>query len=639
MWAEWHFLRPGWFLALVPLALLLWRLARRSGQAVAVWREQVDEHLLPHLLVGADPRRRWPLLLLAIGWLLAVTALAGPVWQQWPEPAYRSSTQRVILLDLSESMLQPDLAPSRLVRARLEVLDLLRVGADGQTALIAFGAEPFLVAPLTSDGETIVAQVPSLEPNLLPISGPKRTDLALAEAADLLQRAGARSGEVILVTDGIAQPASAFAEAADLARAGHRLSLLWVTAGNGRSAASPGREPAVPEHAPSRTSTDLDSLRRLVTLGGGRLVVLTADEADTRALLGTSRAARTPADDDANRVLDQWREEGPWLLLLLLPLAALAFRRGWLAPSLAVLCLLPSAEVWASGWADLWLRTDQQGARKLAEGHARDAAAAFSDPHWRAAARYQAGDYAGALDALAGLDGTDVDYNRGNALARAGQLAEAIEAYDRVLAVDPAHADARHNRDLLQDLLASQAPRAGDAQSGQASDRNGAGGSAQPVSPSDAGTESTAGRDSQASPQDMTREAVESHDRSATGAPSEHTEEPKSNQTLPDDGKSHNDATRTADTEREPRPEAARSESLAGKALKPGAEPGLGDLLDLEPASEAEGGVAAQVRPPTPTEREARQAFEQMLRRVPDDPAGLLRQRFLLQHLRRHGRL
>jgi Ca-activated chloride channel family protein len=41
----------------------------------------------------------------------------------------------------------------------------------------------------------------------------------------------------------------------------------------------------------------------------------------------------------------------------------------------------------------------------------------------------------------------------------------------------------------------------------------------------------------------------------------------------------------------------------------------------------------------TPQERERQQSMEAQLQRVPDDPAGLLRQRFLLQHLRREGRL
>jgi hypothetical protein len=110
---------------------------------------------------------------------------------------------------------------------------------------------------------------------------------------------------------------------------------------------------------------------------------------------------------------DQWREEGPWLLLALLPLAALAFRRGWLVPMLACAIILPPTPGWAFGWSDLWWRADQQAARQLEAGAEAAAAARFQDPAWRAAASYRAGDYARALAALADVPDPEADYNRG----------------------------------------------------------------------------------------------------------------------------------------------------------------------------------------------------------------------------------
>jgi Ca-activated chloride channel family protein len=68
-----------------------------------------------------------------------------------------------------------------------------------------------------------------------------------------------------------------------------------------------------------------------------------------------------------------------------------------------------------------------------------------------------------------------------------------------------------------------------------------------------------------------------------------------------------------------------------------GAEPSAADLLgDSEPQkSQHQPGGASRDLPMT----EAQQAMEHQLNRVPDDPAGLLRQRFLLQHMRRNGQL
>ena len=73
------FLRPYWFLALIPLAFLLgWLWRRRTG--ASIWSGLVDAHLLPHLLVtGSERSARWPLALLGGGWLILVVALAGPM--------------------------------------------------------------------------------------------------------------------------------------------------------------------------------------------------------------------------------------------------------------------------------------------------------------------------------------------------------------------------------------------------------------------------------------------------------------------------------------------------------------------------------------------------------------------------------
>jgi hypothetical protein len=73
-----HFLRPWWLLALIPCALLLWAVWRRNDAAQR-WNGIVAPHLLPFLLKGGNRRARFtPLHLLALGWLVAVLAIAGP---------------------------------------------------------------------------------------------------------------------------------------------------------------------------------------------------------------------------------------------------------------------------------------------------------------------------------------------------------------------------------------------------------------------------------------------------------------------------------------------------------------------------------------------------------------------------------
>ncbi|MEN8261658.1 MAG: VWA domain-containing protein, partial [Pseudomonadota bacterium] len=169
--AEFHFLRPLWFLAILPLVLLLWFLWRRNRRA-GQWATVCDARLLPHILIQRNGRRSpWPLTLFATGGVLAVTALAGPAWEQLPTPVFRTESYLVIALDLSRSMDAADIKPSRLIRARYKLADILELRTEGQTALIVYAAVAFTVPPLTDDTATIASQLPALTTGLVPVQG------------------------------------------------------------------------------------------------------------------------------------------------------------------------------------------------------------------------------------------------------------------------------------------------------------------------------------------------------------------------------------------------------------------------------------------------------------------------------------
>lgn len=722
-----HFLRPLWFLALAPLPWLLWRL-RRLDSGAAAWQGLVDAHLLPHLLVGADARiRRLPLVLLACGWLLGVTALAGPVWARLPQPLYQAQGQRVIVLDLSPDMDAQDLAPSRLGRARFEILDLLAAAEEGQTALLAYGAEPFLVSPLTGDSATIAAQVTDLATALLPVKGAKRTDLALAEAGELLKRADRLTGDIILITADPERLEAVRAMAAQLRDQGYRTSVLGLGTDQGAPIPLAGGGFQTDEQGVIRLSRlQPEPLRAIAAAGGGRYVALTADDADTRALLPAAGRDGDPLEREEDARADQWREEGPWLLMALLPLAALAFRRGWLSPPtlLLGLCLawVPPPAAQAFGWADLWWRPDQQGARSLAAGDPQEAAARFARPDWRAAAQYQAGDFDQAATTLADQTGAEADYNRGNALAHAGKLREAAAAYERTLAEAPDHADARFNRDLVQRLLAEQekaesqessespesaqspgpsssssqgeageeggdtaSPRSGQepetgsgpGQAGESAAQNplhqpGQPGrqdaqgqqnpSDQPNPPGQQGQQDQQAQSGQQDQQDLhaqhghqdqqglqgQQNQQDRQDRQdQQGLQSQQDQQDQQNQgTQPGEegqpGQMDQTDTGQAGLREEQARQGAGDEREPGQQQEPpsgqaGAEPGATDLLGGQGTDASRQGQAAAPVPPPVSE--AQQAMEAQLRRVPDDPGGLLRQRFLLQHLRRQGQL
>ena len=135
-----HFLRPWWWLALAPLPLALWMLARSGGGRAALAR-LADAALLPYLVRDAGARRHFVLVLCALAWTLAVAALSGPAWQKVATPLYVNGAVRVVVLSLSSDMLAQDLKPDRMTRARFAVRDLLDGAGDARTALVAHGAE------------------------------------------------------------------------------------------------------------------------------------------------------------------------------------------------------------------------------------------------------------------------------------------------------------------------------------------------------------------------------------------------------------------------------------------------------------------------------------------------------------------
>ncbi|MFC7001984.1 VWA domain-containing protein [Pseudobowmanella zhangzhouensis] len=105
------------------------------------WHSLIAAHLSQNLLEGkiaaASSSYRW---LLAIGWLLAVSALAGPSWQRLPQPVYQLHTGKVLVMDMSLSMRATDIKPDRLTRARYKAIDLINQSAEGEMGLVAYAA-------------------------------------------------------------------------------------------------------------------------------------------------------------------------------------------------------------------------------------------------------------------------------------------------------------------------------------------------------------------------------------------------------------------------------------------------------------------------------------------------------------------
>jgi Ca-activated chloride channel homolog len=586
--AEFHFLRPEWLWALPVLLLMTLVLARRR-LAPGSWQRVVSPALLPYVLsvrpTSGHSYRWW---LLALGGVLATLALAGPSWNRIEQPVFRSEQAVVIALDLSRSMDAQDVSPSRLARARLKILDILAARKSGQTALVVFSSNAFTVTPLTTDTETVAALVSSLDTDIMPSRGSYPV-AAINKGRQLLEQAGAVFGEVLLISDG-GTSAEAESAARDLVDAGYTLSVLGVGTSEGAPIPRAGGgfvtdrsgNIAVPR-------LESDQLRRLAAAGRGRYAAMTTDNSDIKALLAGHVASGTGADQSL--ATDQWREEGPWLVLLLLPIAALAFRRG-LVIGLAFFLLPMTEPAHAFGWDDLWLNKNQQGQKKLAEGLPQEAAQLFNDPQWRGVSEYESGNYASSAAVFSQRDDADSLYNLGNALARSGKFAEALDSYDQALQLAPGDEDSAYNRDLVEKMLQQQQQAQSEQQDGQQSESDSGGQSQQSDAESESGQQGQQGDNGDSNNESGERDA---------GRQDQETDQ-SDLQAMQDE-----------------------LQRAAAEAEKSAQESSETEAMSQE---QAEAMRRAQ---------EQTQAMEQWLRRVENDPGGLLRRKFRYQY-QRQGR-
>jgi Ca-activated chloride channel family protein len=325
---QFHFLRPWWLLALLPLTYIVIKIYRYYGSQHQ-WAKACDAHLLPHLLEQTPTSiTKWTGLITAIGLLLTTIALAGPAWKQLPQPVYNENAARVIIFDLSPAMLATDVPPSRLVRARYKLLDLLHLYTQGQTGLVVYSGEPYIVSPLTEDTNTIASMVPDLTPEIMPMKG-NNLSTALNLGAKLLQQAGFNKGQLVVIASSPADNA-AIATAKKLAQTGINTSVLAIgTEKNMPITLDNGQYLKDQNGAIVFSRLDAASLQQLAQAGNGNYALFTANTADVHQLTATDNNATAfnPSKEKAKTNL--WQDEGWWLVWLLLPLGLWSFRRGW----------------------------------------------------------------------------------------------------------------------------------------------------------------------------------------------------------------------------------------------------------------------------------------------------------------------
>ncbi|HFQ5129862.1 TPA: VWA domain-containing protein [Vibrio vulnificus] len=425
--SQFHFLRPEWLLAFLPMLLLLWM--RWREESVLSWKAILPTHLRQVLTIGEHGwRKQLPLKLLVVNVTLAIIICAGPTWQRQASPFGEDKATLLVILDNSDSMLQNDRPPSRLARSKQKIRDLLVARKGGSTGLVVFAGSAHVAMPVTQDSKVFDPFLAAITPEIMPIEG-KLAEKALPLIDQQLQ--GQAGSSVLLVSDGV-NPATIDAYKAYFAEKPYQ--LLILAAGN--------------SNVVSDNPLDLGSLNKLANATGGRLVQTSVDNRDIETLNRyVERNMQLNGDSSM-----PWQDMGYPLLLPIAIIMMLWFRKGWLVQWCLVamvstsLLATPNAmaetvslsvektaqphmktmwdktEQW---WWDLWLTPDQQGQRWWNQGQYLQAAKHFNDPLRKGTAYYYAGEYALAHSAFLTMQNNPSDeakdlglYYAASALAR-----------------------------------------------------------------------------------------------------------------------------------------------------------------------------------------------------------------------------
>ncbi len=436
MIGNFHFLRPEWLLLIVPLfAVLL--INWRRGQKRHSWVTHLPKHLSDALRVGESSRiKHLPILLLGVIGIISVVVAAGPSWYRQSSPFAEDTTPLVVVLDVSESMLQKDVAPSRLFRAKQKIAELIDLQGKGKTALVVYSGTAHLAMPLTQDIAVFKPLLEAIQPEVMPREG-KFAEYTLPVINKLISETD--NATVLLVTDAVNQLAYREYQGY-FEEKGYQLLIYGI--GN--------------QDVPSPLPVEVENLSKLASSVYGDFVAFTQDDQDIQDLSGQITSFAELSADQA----EPWFDAGYPLVWLVLVPYLLWFRKGWLVQWCFVASVFYSAvyspNLYAAEFslADIWLTKDQQGALYYQDQEYQQAAQVFENEYWKATAYYKAGEYEVAQQFYMRSDTLQSQLGAAASLANQKEFVAARSLYREILEQSPDNPEALHNLKIVEDVIA-----------------------------------------------------------------------------------------------------------------------------------------------------------------------------------------
>lgn len=310
--SHFHFLRPWWLLSIVPL-FIFYRSMLKQDDPLKQWRGHMSEKMIKHLTL-ADKKQQLvnPKNLFVVFAIISTLIMAGPSWRQTTSPFFVDQSVLVVALDVSESMHNDDIQPSRLLRAKQKINALLDKRGDAKTALVVYAGSAHVAMPVTKDKEMIRHFLDVLDTKLLPVKD-SRPESVVAPVIKLLNQTDTPS-TLLLLTD--KTNSTAINEFKQYFETQPHQMLVWAMGENPDSGLTTSS---------GLSANALSELTQLASAGNGEMVPFTHNEDDIYEVNHDIKNNLESSEDEAM----PWLDEGYFLLFLLIPLQALWFRRGW----------------------------------------------------------------------------------------------------------------------------------------------------------------------------------------------------------------------------------------------------------------------------------------------------------------------
>ncbi|WP_076921540.1 VWA domain-containing protein [Pseudoalteromonas sp. SK20] len=619
---DFEFIRPAILWLLLPASGLFFiaLLKHKKNHSAPL----IAPHLAPFVMSESNNKARQPLWLVALFCNLTIIFSAGPSFEEKQVPVFQSKSARVIVMDMSYSMYSTDIAPNRLMQSRFKALDMVELFKEGDTALVAYAGTAYTISPLTNDAKTLANLIPSLSPEIMPDKG-SNVLAGLDMAQELLSQAGYLDGDIILITDGIEQQ-----QQSDVSRftnsSQYRLNIYGVGTAQGAPIKLPEGGFLKDNYGQIVVPTlNASLLEGLAKNSGGQFADYQPSNSDI-AVFSPQANSEVLKSEKPNLAL--WRiDAGIYGLLILLPLALYLFRRSALVSAVLLLSFLPQQNAHAAELPALFKNTDQRALEAYNNKEYQQAAQARSSA-LKGAALYQQGQFDAALNEFSQDKSATGYYNYGNALAKAGQLEAAIDAYKQAQVKQDNFSEAAENQALVEQLLNQQQQQ--DQQNQQGNDSQ--------------NQDEQSQEDADKSKQDQQKNG-EKNNADKSEEDSQNSEQQQSDQSSQQSKDQQGQSGEQSDKQNEPDMQAqSQSQQNENKDQntpqqdEPQNQPN--EMSEQPPSDEQkqqaqQQAMQAQAAELTNEEKEKAQQLNQLLRKVPDDPAILLRNKMQLEAQKR----